>query len=176
MQIITQKFSPITITTNKLYTVLQEGQFPRVKMHFDSIAIIPYTISNGLIEDVFLVQEDNIMRVHGKTNNVLTGTVSEKDYCVNHTVIRELQEELGFQLQEDQLLSRLTYCGNIYPHKMLDHKYQFYLVDITNIEQTEIHENISSVKISPDKMLDSKEALVIVAHSLLMQNQIKYEK
>ena len=168
--------SPVTITTTKLYTVLQEDQFPRVQMHFDSVAIIPYTKSNGLIEDVFLVQEANIMRVHGKANNILTGTVSKMDYCINHTIMRELQEELGFQLQEDQLLSRLTYCGNIYPHKMLDHKYQFYLVDVTDIEQTEIKENILGIKISPDKMLDSKEGLVIVAHSLLLQQQIKYEK
>jgi 8-oxo-dGTP pyrophosphatase MutT (NUDIX family) len=145
-------------------------------MHFDSVAIIPYTKSNGLIEDVFLVQEANIMRVQGKANNVLTGTVSEKDYCINHTVMRELHEELGFQLQEDQLLSRLTYCGNIYPHKMLDHKYQFYLVDVTDIEQTEIKEDIVCVKISPDILLDSKEALVLVAHSFLIQHQIRYEK
>lgn len=103
-----------------------------------AVCILPYRRAknenpgpNIVVE--YLVREENIPVFGGMSFTSVTGGVEEGE-TESECALRELMEETGFLVKEDDL----EYWGRSYRSKMSDSVTHLYTVDVTDLEQGEI--------------------------------------
>jgi 8-oxo-dGTP pyrophosphatase MutT (NUDIX family) len=105
------------------------------KMKKMTVAVMPFiTNENGLITEIGLLHELNYFREGDYCDTLITGTVEYEDDSLLLTAIRELKEEGGYSLPEDNT-DRWVFLGPLYPYKDSDYMIAVFAVDVTGIEK-----------------------------------------
>lgn len=133
-----------------------------------SVAVMPYRVSElGMITEIGLLKELNYFREGNYSQTLITGTIEYEDDSLLLTAKRELLEEGGFEIAEDDN-SRWLFLGPVYLYKTSDQMIPVFAVDVTGLEQKEATGD-GSVKEQKSKLemvevgngISSSEALVL---------------
>lgn len=136
-----------------------------------SVAVLPYRVNEmGMITEIGLLKELNYFREGDFAQTLITGTIEYEDDSLLLTAKRELLEEGGFDLKNDEYNSRWLFLGPVYLYKTSDQMVPVFAVDVTGIEQKSA-EGDGSEKESKSKLemtevgngIASEEALVLAA-------------
>ncbi len=101
-----------------------------------SVAILPYTTKDDMIDEIGLLHEVNHFREGGFCDTLITGTVEHADDTLLYTAIRELKEEGGIDASGDENLTRWLFLGPIYLYKDSDRVVPVFSVDVTGLIQS----------------------------------------
>ena len=100
-----------------------------------SVAIMPYRVNElGVITEIGLLKELNYFREGNYAQTLITGTIEKEDDSLLLAAKRELLEEGGFELTEDDN-ERWLFLGPIYLYKTSDQMIPVFAVDVTGVEQ-----------------------------------------
>lgn len=100
-----------------------------------SVAVMPYRVNEmGVITEIGLLKELNYFREGDYAQTLITGTIEYEDDSLLYTAKRELLEEGGFELPEDDN-ARWLFLGPVYLYKTSDQMIPVFAVDVTGIEQ-----------------------------------------
>ncbi len=92
-----------TLHSDKWFDVVEVDGFVGLKTKTMSIAVMPYqTDENGMIKSIGLLKEPNPFRQGGFCNTLITGTIEYEDDSLIKTAVRELKEEGGFDVSEEE--------------------------------------------------------------------------
>jgi len=134
-----------------------------------SVAIMPYRVNEmGIITEVGLLKELNYFREGNYAQTLITGTIENEDDSLLYTAKRELLEEGGFDLKDEN--DRWLFLGPVYLYKNSDQMVPVFAVDVTGFEQSK-PEGDGSLKESKSSLemveigngVSSEEALVLSA-------------
>jgi 8-oxo-dGTP pyrophosphatase MutT (NUDIX family) len=152
------------------FDVIEVDGMVGTKMKYMSIAIIPYvTNEHGAIEEVGLLKEYNPFREDNYAYTLITGSIEDKDDVLLETAKRELYEEGGYRVPENEN-ERWVYLGCFYPYKDSDRQIPTFGVDITGISREEPEtdgskkESLSNLEmIKANNILMTEETLALSA-------------
>ena len=100
-----------------------------------TIAVLPYTTDeHGMVAEIGLLSEPNYFRPELLSDTLITGTVDYEDDSLLLAAMRELMEEGGFNV-EDQ--DRWLFLGTLYIYKDSDKMIPVFAVNVTDIKQEE---------------------------------------
>jgi hypothetical protein len=157
-----------TLFSDRWFDVVDvEGQIGLKNKHM-SVGVLPYRVDeHGLISEIGLLHELNYFREGNYSDTLITGTIEYEDDSLILTAVRELKEEGGFELPEDNT-ERWIFLGPIYLYKNSDQMVPVFAVDVTGIEQKDASgdgsdkENQSYLKMVPvSDGISSDESLVL---------------
>jgi 8-oxo-dGTP pyrophosphatase MutT (NUDIX family) len=131
---------------------------------------MPYTTDeNGMVDKIGLLKEYNPLREGDYCHTLITGTVDYEDDTLLFTAKRELKEEGGFEVPENQN-GRWIFLGSFYPYKDSDRQVPTFAVDVTDITKTEPatdgskKEELSTLEmISTNQIMITDETIVLAA-------------
>ena len=107
-----------------------------VTMKKISVAVLPYkTDGNGMVKEIGILKEWNPLRPGNYCETLITGTIEYEDDSLLYTARRELKEEGGYTLKEEDN-DRWLFLGGIFPYKDSDRLVPVFACDITQLEQT----------------------------------------
>ena len=125
------------IHSEKNFDVVEVEGLVGIKSKSMTVAVMPYTVDDkGLIENVGFLKEFNPFRIGGFADTLITGTVETEDENLLDTVIRELKEEGGIEVPNEQR-SRVIFLGAVYPYKDSDRMIPIFAVDVTSLVMAE---------------------------------------
>jgi len=133
-----------------------------------SVAIMPYRVNElGVITEIGLLKELNYFREGNYAQTLITGTIEKEDDSLLLAAKRELLEEGGFELTEDDN-ERWLFLGPVYLYKTSDQMIPVFAVDVTGVEQRKA-DGDGSVKEEKSELemveigngISSSEALVL---------------
>jgi len=102
-----------------------------------SVGVLPYqTDGTGMISEIGLLKELNYFREGDYCHTLITGTIEYEDDSLLYTAKRELLEEGGFELGENDN-DRWIFLGPIYLYKNSDQMIPVFAVDVTGLKQKE---------------------------------------
>jgi len=157
-----------TLFTDHWFDVVEVKGQTGIKTNKMSVAVLPYRVdSNSMISEIGLLNELNYFREGDYCQTLITGTIDYEDDSLLLTAIRELKEEGGFELGEEDS-DRWLFLGPIYPYKNSDQMIPVFAVDVTGLEQKS-HEGDGTDKEALSKLemvsvgngIASDEALVL---------------
>lgn len=123
--------------SEKTFDVIETEGMVGLKSKTMSVAIMPYLVdAQGMIEKVGMLKEFNPFRAGGYASTLITGTVETEDDLLFETVIRELEEEGGYKVPEDQK-ERIIFLGAFFPYKDSDRMIPTFAVDVTGLQENE---------------------------------------
>jgi 8-oxo-dGTP pyrophosphatase MutT (NUDIX family) len=100
---------------------------------FSNVVILPYVSDNeGLPLLIGVLKEYNVFREGGYSISPITGSSDEEDPNFLETARRELAEESGYEVSDNE---RWFFLGNVVSSKFVDHEQPCYAVDVSDIER-----------------------------------------
>jgi 8-oxo-dGTP pyrophosphatase MutT (NUDIX family) len=100
---------------------------------FSNVVILPYISDNeGLPLLIGVLKEYNVFREGGYSISPITGSSDEEDPNFLETARRELAEESGYEVSDNE---RWFFLGNVVSSKFVDHEQPCYAVDVSDIER-----------------------------------------
>lgn len=100
---------------------------------FMNVVIMPFVSDKqGLPLSIGVIKEPNPFRDGGMCISLITGTTDDEDPDLLSTAKRELKEESGFDVQDNE---RWYYLGSVTSSKFVDHEQPCFAVDVTGIEK-----------------------------------------
>jgi 8-oxo-dGTP pyrophosphatase MutT (NUDIX family) len=106
-----------------------------IRMKKLSVAVLPYkTDNNGMVKEIGVLQEYNPLRPNNSADTLITGTIEYEDDSLLYTARRELKEEGGFDVKEDEN-DRWLFLGGIFPYKDSDRLVPVFACDVSRLEQ-----------------------------------------
>lgn len=100
---------------------------------FMNVVIMPFVSDKqGLPLSIGVIKEPNPFRDGGMCISLITGTTDEEDPDLLSTAKRELKEESGFDVQDNE---RWYYLGSVTSSKFVDHEQPCFAVDVTGAER-----------------------------------------
>jgi 8-oxo-dGTP pyrophosphatase MutT (NUDIX family) len=102
---------------------------------FMNVVVMPFVSDEqGLPLAIGILKEPNPFREGGFSVSLITGTSEDDDPDLLSTAKRELEEESGFQADDN---SRWYYLGSVTSSKFVDHEQPCFAVDVTGLEKGE---------------------------------------
>lgn len=123
---------PKVLFEDKWFDVVDMDGHVGLRSKHMSVAVLPYTVdSNGMIENIGLLHEYNQFREGNYCDTLITGTVEYEDDSLLFTAKRELLEEGGIDMMEEDT-GKWIFLGTIYPSKDGDKVIPIFAVDVTS--------------------------------------------
>ncbi len=95
--------------------------------------ILPFISDDqGLPLMIGVLKEKNLFRDGGNTQSLITGTCDEEDPDYLATAKRELLEESGYDVSDN---NKWYFLGTVSGNKFVDKEYPAFAVDVTGIEK-----------------------------------------
>jgi 8-oxo-dGTP pyrophosphatase MutT (NUDIX family) len=152
-----------------------------MKLKTVSVAVMPFTIDdNGMIDKIGLLKEYNPFREGDFSHTLITGTIDYEDDSLLYTAKRELKEEGGYEVPDNENL-RWIYLGNFFPYKDSDRQVPTFAVDVTGIEPKEPQtdgtkkEELSKLEMIPSNNIMITEEMLPLSAFLRLFNYF-YQK
>jgi len=124
----------IIASTPKFDVVEREG-IVGIRSTVESVIILPFvTDDQGLPLMLGVLKEKNPFREGGYSVTLITGSSEEEDPDYLSTAKRELKEESGFSVDDND---KWYFLGTVTASKMIDSEYPCFAVDVTGIERGE---------------------------------------
>jgi 8-oxo-dGTP pyrophosphatase MutT (NUDIX family) len=152
-----------------------------MKLKTMSVAVMPFTIDdNGMIDKIGLLKEYNPFREGDFSHTLITGTIDYEDDSLLYTAKRELKEEGGYEVPDNENL-RWIYLGNFFPYKDSDRQVPTFAVDVTGVEPKEPQtdgtkkEELSKLEMIPSNNIMITEEMLPLSAFLRLFNYF-YQK
>jgi 8-oxo-dGTP pyrophosphatase MutT (NUDIX family) len=152
-----------------------------MKLKTMSVAVMPFTIDeNGMIDKIGLLKEYNPFREGDFSHTLITGTIDYEDDSLLYTAKRELKEEGGYEVPDNNN-ERWIYLGNFFPYKDSDRQVPTFAVDVTGIEAGEPQtdgtkkEELSKLEMIPSNNIMITEEMLPLSAFLRLFNYF-YQK
>jgi len=152
-----------------------------MKLKTMSVAVMPFTIDdNGMIDKIGLLKEYNPFREGDFSHTLITGTIDYEDDSLLYTAKRELKEEGGYEVPDNENL-RWIYLGNFFPYKDSDRQVPTFAVDVTGVEPQEPQtdgtkkEELSKLEMIPSNNIMITEEMLPLSAFLRLFNYF-YQK
>ena len=143
------------------FDVVKEGEFSGIRTKDDSVLILPFISDDqGLPLMLGVLNEKNSFRSGGYSISIISGRPEDEDPNTLATAQRELLEETGFDVTEDE---RWYFIGTLTGTKFVDSIHPCFAVDITDLTQGEVktdgseQEKLSTFKLIPTNEIISVE-------------------
>jgi 8-oxo-dGTP pyrophosphatase MutT (NUDIX family) len=143
------------------FDVVKEGEYSGIRTKDDSVLILPFISDDrGFPLMLGVLNEKNSFRNGGYSISVISGRPEDEDPNTLTTAQRELLEETGFDVTEDE---RWYFIGTLTGTKFVDSIHPCYAVDITDLTQGEVktdgseQEKLSTFKLIPTNEIISVE-------------------
>ena len=81
------------------FDVIDLGKFTGIDYKKITIGVLPYSMKDGIVDKVGLLNESNVFRDGGFSNTIITGTMEPSDKSLLDCSIRELCEESGYTIE-----------------------------------------------------------------------------
>jgi len=149
---------PKVVYENKWFDVVEINGQTGIKNKHMTVAVMPYdTDEYGMVKNIGLLHELNYFREGDYCDTLITGTVEYEDDSLLLTAKRELLEEGGFDVDENE---RWLFLGPIYPYKDGDKMIPVFAVDVTDKTQAEAEgDGSDKEKNSKLHMVDVREGI-----------------
>jgi hypothetical protein len=119
----------------KYFVVTEIGDTQGIIMKTVTVGVLPYVIDNKILTKVGVLHELNKLRESGYAETIITGSADPDDKTLLETAIRELNEEGGFSVQDND---KWIFLGNFKTTKCSDEIISVFAVDITGQERGEV--------------------------------------
>ena len=121
--------------SSKRFDVIDAGENTGIRTKWDSVLILPFISDDrGLPLMLGVLNERNLFRSGGYALSVISGSPEDEDPNTLSTAQRELLEETGFDVKEEE---RWYFIGTLTGSKFVDSIHPCFAVDITGIEPGE---------------------------------------
>ena len=132
---------------------------------FTNVVIMPFLSDDqGLPLSIGVILEPNPFRDGGMSMSLITGSSDEDDPDLLTTAKRDLKEESGFDVPDN---NRWYYLGSVTSSKFVDHEQPCFAVDVTGIEKgeaetdgSEQEKNMEFKFISANDVVKSKDIFI----------------
>ena len=103
--------------------------------NFSNVVILPYIADKeGLPLLIGVLKEYNVFREGGYSISPITGSSDDEDPNFLETAKRELQEESGYMVSDND---RWYFLGNAISSKFVDHEQPCFAVDVSDLKREE---------------------------------------
>jgi 8-oxo-dGTP pyrophosphatase MutT (NUDIX family) len=117
------------------FDVVDNGEYTGIRTKNDSVLILPFVSDDqGLPLMVGVLNERNTFRSGGYSMSVISGTPEDEDPNTLAAAQRELLEETGFDVTEEE---RWYFIGTLTGSKFVDSIHPCFAVDISGITPSE---------------------------------------
>ena len=117
------------------FDVVDNGEYTGIRTKNDSVLILPFVSDDqGLPLMVGVLNERNTFRSGGYSISVISGTPEDEDPNILAAAQRELLEETGFDVTEEE---RWYFIGTLTGSKFVDSIHPCFAVDISGITPSE---------------------------------------
>lgn len=124
-----------TLTSTPRFDVVEREGKVGIKTTVESVIILPFvTDDQGLPLMLGVLKEKNPFRDGGYSVTLISGTSEEEDPDYLSTAKRELKEESGFSVEDND---KWYFLGTVTASKMVDAEHPCFAVDVTGIEKGE---------------------------------------
>lgn len=130
-----QMKQPKVLFEDKWFEVVDVNGQVGIKNKHMTVAVLPYdTDEHGMVKSIGLLHELNYFREGDYCDTLITGTVEYEDDSLLLAAQRELKEEGGYTVEEND---RWLFLGPIYPYKDSDKVVPVFAVNVTDKTQGE---------------------------------------
>ena len=117
------------------FKVVERGGNPGIVSTVETVMILPFISDDrGLPLMIGVLKERNLFREGGYSISLITGTCEGEDPDYLSTAKRELLEESGFKVEEND---RWFFLGTVTGTKFVEKDYPCFAVDVTGIKKGE---------------------------------------
>jgi 8-oxo-dGTP pyrophosphatase MutT (NUDIX family) len=142
------------------FDVVEDGESEGIRTRWDSILILPFTSDDrGFPLMLGILDEKNSFRENGYSISIVSGSPEDEDEDLLSTAKRELLEETGFDIKEDE---RWYFLGTLTGSKFVDSVHPCFSVDVSGITPSEPKTDGSmSEKLSKFRFINSNEVVYV---------------
>lgn len=124
----------ILLNTPK-FNVVERGDKPGIVANVETVMLLPFiTDDNGLPLMLGVLKERNLFREGGYAMSLITGTCEDEDPDYLQTAKRELLEESGYDVPDND---KWYFLGTVTATKFVDKEYPCFAIDVTGLEKGE---------------------------------------
>lgn len=144
----------------KWFDLVEKGESIGLRSKNDSVLILPFISDDrGLPLMLGVLNEKNDFREGGYSISIISGGSEDEDPNILSTAKRELQEETGFDVKDDE---RWYFLGTLTGSKFVDSVHPCFAVDVTGIDRGEATTDGSeSERLSSFKFIEPNDVLSI---------------
>lgn len=149
-----------TLYRSKKFDIIGKGETEGIRTKWDSILILPFTSDDrGFPLMLGVIEEKNEFREGGYSASVISGSPEDEDYDTLTTAKRELSEETGFDVKEEE---RWYFIGTLTGTKFVDSVHPCFAVDVSGITPSEPKTDGSEQeKLSKFRFINSNEVVYL---------------
>ena len=123
------------LLNTKKFDVVERGDKPGIVSKVETVMLLPFiTDDNGLPLMLGVLKERNFFREGGYALSLITGTCEEEDPDYLQTAKRELKEESGYDVSDN---NKWYFLGTVTATKFVEKEYPCFAIDVTGIERGE---------------------------------------
>ena len=144
----------------KWFDLVEKGETIGMRSKNDSVLVLPFLSDDrGLPLMLGVLDEKNDFRTDGYAISIVSGSPEDEDPNILSTAKRELLEETGIDVDDDD---RWYFLGTLTGSKFIDSVHPCFAVDVTGIEIKEPETDGSeSERLSTFKFIDPNEVLSV---------------
>ncbi len=130
----------------------------------ENVVVLPYrTNEHGMINEVGILKEFNPIRENNYSDTLVTGGKNDKDETSLDTAKRELLEETGYSVEDED---KWIYLGLLTTSKMIDCNHPCYAVNLNDLMAKKIDkesiESLSKFKFVPlNQVIKSTDGFIL---------------
>jgi len=147
------------IIESELEKVIEQNEHYFVVNKREIICVLPYTIRNGLLDNIGVIQKIN-EETEEEIKTLITGYLTKDDYTNLSGANRLLKDIVFLEIQEAE---RWIYLGELSMNQFSKSSFKIYGVDITGLEAT--HKEISNFElVELTKVTQSNDILFLSSY------------
>jgi len=117
------------------FDVIERGNKAGIVSRVETVMLLPFVADdNGLPLMLGVLKERNLFREGGYCLSLITGTCEDEDPDYLQTAKRELKEESGYDVPDN---NKWYFLGTVTATKFVDKEYPCFAIDVTGIEKGE---------------------------------------
>lgn len=118
------------------FDIISKDDYYAIRNNSSVVAVILYTLDeNSLLDGIGVVKENNPHFQSGAYTGLVMGKVENEDPSLLFRAKREVLEETGYDVKEDD---RWSFLGEMYTSKIFPEPIYCYSVDITDLKNEKI--------------------------------------
>ena len=115
------------------FDVIERGNKAGIVSRVETVMLLPFVADdNGLPLMLGVLKERNLFREGGYCLSLITGTCEDEDPDYLQTAKRELKEESGYDVPDN---NKWYFLGTVTASKMVDAEHPCFGVDVTGLEK-----------------------------------------